>query len=607
MLLARYVTLRAAAPGWVLAALAPVAVDAAPGAGDERAVREAQAERTVSRMRLMLRALARRWNAAAWVALLASAASIASYVYYVQLGLTLAYGDSISHMMIARRVFASSHPGLAQLGTVWLPLNHILMLPLVWNDTLFRDGFAGTFPSMVAYVVSAIYMYRLATLVFSSRMAGWAAALTLMLNPSVLYMQSTPMSEMDLICFAVVAIYYAVRWARTYDANALVKCALATAAGTLVRYDGWALAAVLLVVVAVVAWRTRGRLIAESHGLLFGTLGLAGCAAWLIYQTVIFKNPFIFLNGPFSAQTQEQVIEHSAGLPTHQNALLSMSVYTHTTLDAVTWPIALAAVLGLLWWIYRTRLRLASWPVYATLIPFAFNWLSLFLGITVIQTPEVPLYGISTFFNVRYGMMMIPAAALFIAALTTLRRELAPVILGLIILASTPLVAGGTPYVLQDPLHGNGRILATQEGQWLASQYHGGQVLVSSGPFSEMMYVSSLPDRTFLTEGDGTSFHAALDHPEASVVWIVMSPDTVNFDSVWAALHNRTDWRQHYVLRQTFGKTQIYERKDVAMAAAALILSRATHPPAIGNGPDGLPRASFSQLPPRSYVKGVRG
>jgi hypothetical protein len=104
------------------------------------------------------RFIARRWTAEASVALLASVASVVSYAYYSQQGLTLAYSDSISHMMIARRVFASSTPGLAQLGTVWLPLNHILMLPFAWNDTLFRDGFAGTFPSMVAYVVSATYM-----------------------------------------------------------------------------------------------------------------------------------------------------------------------------------------------------------------------------------------------------------------------------------------------------------------------------------------------------------------------------------------------------------------------------------------------------------------
>ncbi|HEX6799081.1 MAG TPA: hypothetical protein VF116_15335, partial [Ktedonobacterales bacterium] len=141
----------------------------------------------------------------AFVAYLASALSIAAYIWYSQRGQTLAYSDAISHMSIARRVFTSHTPGLAQLGTVWPPLNHILMLPLVWITPLYRDGFAGTLPSMAAYVAAAVYLYRTAHLLVSSPLAGWAAALVLMLNPNVLYMQATPMSELDLLCFAVIA------------------------------------------------------------------------------------------------------------------------------------------------------------------------------------------------------------------------------------------------------------------------------------------------------------------------------------------------------------------------------------------------------------------
>jgi hypothetical protein len=572
-----------------LQAIAPVSARWAVASAtidDSRVVRHERVEQASPRIQRKLRFLVSRWKPEAWVALLASLASVTSYSYNVQQGLTLAYGDSISHLMIARRVFASNSPGLAQLGTVWLPLNHMLMLPLVWNDTLFRDGFAGTFPSMVAYVVSAVYLYRLATLVFSSPAAGWVAALALMLNPSVLYMQSTPMSELDLICFAIIAVYYVVRWARTFNADDLVKCALATAAGTLVRYDGWALAVTLLVVVGAVAWRLRGRLIAESHGLLFGALGLAGCVAWFIYQIVIFKNPFDFLYGPYSSRAQQQTTEATMSVPTHYDALLSLNVYMHAALDAVTWPIAVGALLGLLWWGYQTRLRVPTWPVYVVLVPFAFNWLSLFLGMTSIETPEVPLNGVATYFNVRYGMMMIPAAALFVAALTTMRvewmprllpRVVVPLVFGLVILASSPLVAGATPYALQDPLYGEtaaGRVLSSQEGRWLASNYQGGAILVSGGPFSVLMYDSHLPDSAFVTDGDGASFRAALAQPETAAAWIIMSPNGGNYDPVWVALHNRSDWRKHYLLRQVFGSTEIYQRSDMAYSPAPQSLAR---------------------------------
>jgi hypothetical protein len=106
------------------------------------------------------------------------------------------------------------------------------------------------------------------------------------------------------------------------------------------------------------------------------------------------------------------------------------------------------------------------------------------------------------------------------------------------------------------------------------------------------MFDSGLPDRAFVTDGDGASFHAALAHPETAANWIIMSPASGNYDPVWAALHDRTDWHQYYVLRQTFGKTQIYERRDTASALMPPL--QATHPPAIGNDPYNQPRASFS-------------
>lgn len=71
------------------------------------------------------------------IGLVAAVISVVAYQWYVSQGLTLAYLNSISHMSIARRVWDARTPGLAQLGTVWPPLNHIAMLPLIWSDQLF--------------------------------------------------------------------------------------------------------------------------------------------------------------------------------------------------------------------------------------------------------------------------------------------------------------------------------------------------------------------------------------------------------------------------------------------------------------------------------------
>ena len=165
------------------------------------------------------------------------------------------------------------------------------MLPLIWSDTLFRDGLAGSLPSMLSYVIAAVYIYRTARLVTGSRAGGWIAAAALMLNPSLLYMQSTAMSEVPSLAAFVVAIYYAVRLAETHHAQDLVKCAAAVAAGTLIRYDDWLLALALVPTLALIAWRQRGKALAEAWTILFGLLAFAGCAAWVIYNWLIFHDP----------------------------------------------------------------------------------------------------------------------------------------------------------------------------------------------------------------------------------------------------------------------------------------------------------------------------
>ena len=514
------------------------------------------------------------------IGLLATALSIGFYVWYAEQGLTLAYGDAISHMSIAYRVFASRNPGLGQLGAVWPPLNHIFMLPFVWNETLYRSGLGGTIPSMIAYVVAAVYMYRTGALVFGSWRSGVVAALTLMLNPSVLYMQATPMSEMDLICFAVVAVYYASRWSATLEAPDLTKCAAAVAAGTLIRYDGWALAVALLVIIVAIAWLKRGRVFAEACALLYSTLAFAGCVAWLIYEQVIFGNMFAFLNGPYSARAQENNIKAAGGLQTSHNPLLSLRIYWQVMVDAAGLPLVIAAALGLIWWGWRTRHKLTTWPVYAVLVPFAFNWLSLTLGITTISTPEVPINGSMTYFNVRYGMMMLPAVALFIAALpATLpvrqadwKRFVSPALIALAAGFACFTLLAGTPLALQDPLYGPtlvGQRQQKAEAEWLVAHYHGGDILASTAAFDPMIFYTRLANSDFISDGDGAYFHSAVARPQDYAEWIVMDQHNNNYEAVWTALHVRTDWQQYYVLRTTIGSTLIYQRIDTPAAASA--------------------------------------
>ena len=134
-----------------------------------------------------------RWDSEARLLIwLATCVSVMSFLFYFQHGQVLLYGDAVAHMNIARRVFDSKTPGLLQLGTVWLPLPHLLMIPFLISHEMWQRGAGGSIPSMIAYVFGVVGIFRLVRGTLSSklepdapaRVAAWIAALVYAANPN---------------------------------------------------------------------------------------------------------------------------------------------------------------------------------------------------------------------------------------------------------------------------------------------------------------------------------------------------------------------------------------------------------------------------------------
>src|SRR5205823_2087558 len=312
--------------------------------------------------------------------------SITFYIWYDAHGWTHKFIDSQVRELTGRRVVVSRTPGLAQLGYTWLPLTSVFMLPLIWNDTLFREGSASSAPSMVAFVLAAVYMYRIGRLATGSRGAGWVASAVLLLNPSLLYMQSTAMSETLSLTAFIIAIYYALRLVKSGAALDVVKCATAVAIGTLVRYENWALAMVLVPVIAYAAWRRRGYMLAEAWVILYAVLAFAGCVAWVLYNAAIFHDPLLSFFYGQSSHTYYANTPDSA-LPARHHVFVAAQMYGLTVLGTVGWVLVVTGVLGLFVFLWRARFRTMLLPAYLVLLPFALYWLILYRGVNTENLP----------------------------------------------------------------------------------------------------------------------------------------------------------------------------------------------------------------------------
>src|SRR4051812_5280624 len=151
-----------------------------------------------------------RWNReTALLAWLAACISFLTFAYYFRAGEVLLYGDAVAHINIARRVFDSQTPGLLQLGTVWLPLQHLFILPFVISDWLWRSGVAGSIPSMIAFVLATVGIFRLVRCLMADKPAlAWIAAAIFAANPNLLYLQSIAMTEVLYLALFIWSLVF---------------------------------------------------------------------------------------------------------------------------------------------------------------------------------------------------------------------------------------------------------------------------------------------------------------------------------------------------------------------------------------------------------------
>ena len=163
----------------------------------------------------------------------------------------LLYGDARAHLDVARRVTDGLTPGLAQLGSVWLPLPHILLVPLVALTPLWHNGAAGAIVGGAAFVYAALRVFSLVEELSGSRLAAWCGFAVFVFNLNMLYLQSTALTEPVLLAFSIGAVYHLARWMRTLGVRDLLWGALFVFCATLTRYEGWALLAAAVLVVGV--------------------------------------------------------------------------------------------------------------------------------------------------------------------------------------------------------------------------------------------------------------------------------------------------------------------------------------------------------------------
>jgi hypothetical protein len=427
-------------------------------------------------------------------------------IFYSYQGLTLSHYDAKAHLVVARRVLDSLTPEYSQIGAVWLPLPHLLNLLPVQVDAFYRTGASAVAISILSFALACYAIANLVQRVTGSHVAAALAVTMFALDPNVLYLQSTPMTEpllFGLVLLSTVLVYDFVE-DPTVRARRLAGWSLVAAC--LTRYEAWLVTAALLALAALALWR-RGASLATA------LRASADLAVFPVVAIVAFFFHSWFTTGAWFVTGGFYVPDNVA----HDNAYKAFMAVVYGMRILIGRPLVLSALVGVVWVLFRGVSRPEHGASLVVLALFALT--------------ALPAYAFFQGhpFRMRYIVAPTVGAAVFVGITIGLLRGWARQ--AAVVAMVMWLAFNARPLDAQAPM--------VQEAQWdvpfsvgrrnvtacLMREYRGELILASMGSLAHYMQELSqegIDIRNFVHEGNLPAWQEAIEFPKDRVGWIIV-------------------------------------------------------------------------------------
>ena len=463
---------------------------------------------------------------------------------FAQRGELLWYGDATAHINIARRIFDSRTPGYEQIGTVWLPVPHLLMLPFVAVNRWWSSGLAGALAGGLCFVAAGCFLF--ATI---RRLMGSAAAMMALgifaFNPNLLYLQATPMTEVVLFAGFLALLWGLVHYAETGTWLGLLVAAVAAGATSMTRYEGW----FLLPFAAAIVFFAQRRI---APFVAFCVVAGLAPTWWLLHNWIFFGDPLEFYRGLYSAKGiyQTALDKGMARYPGDGDWRKAIEYFFFAVQLNVNWVVIGFGALGTLIALVRRQ----WWLFFLALTP-VFYLVSMHGSGTPIFIPgRWP----NSYYNARYGLAALPllsaAAAALIAALP--RGAQWPTMFVLVFVSLVPWLAypRSDNWVSWKEAQVNSvdrRAWTYPAADYLRQNYRRGDgILCGFGDQTGIFTAAAIPLKEVLHDGNGPAWFAATARPDLFLheTWAIVREG----DRVGEALAKLARVRHpRYVLKQS--------------------------------------------------------
>lgn len=502
-----------------------------------------------------------------------------SFAFYYSHGLSTVHYDAKAHLVIARRMIDGPVPGYAQMGAHWLPLIHLLYLPFVVLDSQYHSAFLPCIISVLSFIVSCWMAYRIALRMSGSVLAGVFAALTLLANRNLLFLQSAPLTEPVFMALILLALDGFLRWRDGGGPGTPWLPATWMALACLCRYEGWLFLGGTVAVVLYDGWKGRmprpgaAKAAAAYLGAFLVPLALHfGYIFWRLgdsfFQRVARGNPAPIetYHRPFLAAWYHfGEVTQAAGVVPLLIALGGLAYFLSDRKNLerrlpylLLWTPSLVNMAALYWGLmYRVRYSSLLVPAVAVFGSLAVSREDIGRRVAITSCLAVFLLPwISWAFPGRWeynfvypgaGIVLLPAAALLLLLAALSRGCFRAALVGLVIAGLLLPVFAGEERAMLVEASEHGYLDGEQREVlgYLRSHYDGSRILIDVGMLAPLMYDSRLPIREFVYhDGDLSDWDRASVKPLGHVGWLCAQKG----DEIWGLLHVDPHWADGYSL-----------------------------------------------------------
>lgn len=465
---------------------------------------------------------------------------------YWRAGLSLSHYDAKAHLVVARRILDSLTPSWEQIGAVWLPLPHVLNALPVQIDWMYRTGASAIAISIVSYAITAACLVAIVRRANGTRTGALLAAAIFALNPNVLYLQSTPMTEPLLFALSSLVVLLLTDWVVAEEMRIRRAVGWTIVAACLTRYEAWPIVGTAMLFAAIAKWQ-RGAAAADVARAMAGLAVYPALTVLFFIGMSYASTGQWFVTGGFYVPDPKLQGQPSAVFDAIREGVVSLA--GPTLVDAAE----IAAAFLLLLAVIRRK------------------WTVMLMPIALLAAIALPFYAFYSGhpFRIRYEVPLILGAAACIGTAVSTLRLAAPLLaipLLVFITREAPAFDRDAPMIVEAQLdreNGIGRRAVTA---CLQERYDGTTIMASMGSLAHYMQELSnagfdLAD--FLHEGSGPIWqHAYYYEPSPFVGWVLVEERAEGGDMLYQKQQSWPGFLAGYERVCEGGNVALYRRKD---------------------------------------------